>query len=85
MLIGPGWDPGRLADVDDYVAFELRLAFERGIRLIPVLLAEAGMPPANAMPTDLERIRSINAAHLRNDPDFSVDAARLIKQLWAMQ
>ena len=85
VLIGPGWDPGRLEDVDDYVGFELRLALERDISMIPVLLAGAGMPPANDVPTDLRPIRSINAARLRNDPDFSVDASRLIERLRTMQ
>lgn len=85
VLIGPGWDSGRLADVDDYVGFELRLALERDISMIPVLLAGARMPPANDVPTDLKPIRSINAARLRNDPDFSVDASRLIERLRTMQ
>ena len=39
VVIGPHWDPSRLHDANDVVAYELRTAHRFARRVIPVVLA----------------------------------------------
>jgi TIR domain len=67
-VIGPGWvdaldEDGnrRLDDPADWVRQEIANALGRGIRVIPVLVKGAAMPPAVKLPDDLKPLRRRNA------------------------
>ena len=50
-VIGPRWLEGeRLNDPDDWVRLELSKGLELGIRVVPVLVQGAAMPPAESLP-----------------------------------
>lgn len=85
VVIGAGWaDPEtggrRLREPGDFVRTEARLALERPIRVLPVLVDGAAMPPAAALPEDLAPLARLNAFELRN-ARFDDDAAKLIEIL----
>ena len=84
-LIGPGWNPARLADDSDYVRLELAAALDMGKPVIPVLLAGGAVPLANELPPDLGAIAFLNATQLRSDPDFDPDYRRLLTRLERQQ
>jgi hypothetical protein len=67
-VIGPRWVDAanehgsrRLDDPADWVRLEIANALERGIRVIPVLVKGAAMPPAAKLPEDLQALRRRNA------------------------
>jgi hypothetical protein len=72
-LIGPGWleardaaGARRLEDPRDFVREEIRRALGRGIRVIPVLLDGAPLPPVAALPDDLAPLAARNGLDLTN-------------------
>ena len=74
-IIGPGWNPQRLASETDFVRVELHEALRQKKRLIPVLIGDTPMPKPEILPTELEEFAYLNATRLRPDPDFANDAA----------
>ena len=67
-VIGPNWVDAedehgnrRLDDPADWVRLEIANALRRGIRVIPVLVKGAAMPPAAKLPEDLQPLRRRNA------------------------
>lgn len=87
VMIGPGWlqakdDNGRrrLDNPKDYVRLEILTALERGIRLIPVLVAGASMPAERELPRRLAKLSTRNALDL-SDKGFLRDVAKLIETL----
>ncbi len=67
-VIGPRWVDAadehgnrRLDDPADWVRLEIANALVRGIRVIPVLVKGAAMPPAAKLPEDLQALRRRNA------------------------
>jgi non-specific serine/threonine protein kinase len=80
-VVGPGFNPARLAEPDDYVRQELSEAFALGKLIVPVLVEDARMPTPKELPADLEPLSYLNDAPLRPDPDFRLDATRLIESL----
>jgi hypothetical protein len=67
-VIGPGWVDAvdehgnrKLDDPTDWVRLEIAGALRRGIRVIPVLVKGAAMPPAAKLPEDLQPLRRRNA------------------------
>ena len=72
--IGAAWldarDPvsgqRRIDNPNDFVRRELSLALARGARVIPVLLDDAQMPLASALPEDLEPLTRCNAELMRH-------------------
>jgi hypothetical protein len=87
-VVGDQWadaaDPNgvrRLDQPDDYVRVEVSTALQRGIPLIPVLVENASMPPANQLPEALRELVYRNGAPVRPDPDFPNDMSRLCNQL----
>ena len=72
LVVGQNWlqDPSgqRMIDErDDPVRWEIELALQRGINVIPVLLDGAVMPDASRLPPSIRRIARINATSLRRD------------------
>jgi hypothetical protein len=73
-LIGPHWltpvgrrGKSRLDDPDDLVRRELETALQRRIRIFPVLLGTAQVPPAGLLPASLRAIATLQALPLRDD------------------
>ena len=80
-VIGSDFDPGRLAEQDDYVRRELREAFAQEKRVFPVVAKGAQMPTAAELPKELKALAGIQAADLRSDHDFHRDVDELVKSL----
>src|SRR5262245_21941285 len=70
----------RLAQEDDAVRFELETAFQFGRRVIPVLVAGAGMPSAEDLPESLKQLRQAQLHEIRASTAPS-DTERLIQKL----
>ena len=88
VIIGPQWLEAsdakgrRLDDPSDLVRIEVESGLHRpDCRVIPVLLGDTPMPPADQLPASLRDLAFRNAARLRNDPDFAADVDRLLKVL----
>ncbi|KAA3650918.1 MAG: TIR domain-containing protein [Proteobacteria bacterium] len=88
VLIGPRWLEAerdgvrRLSLPDDYVRMEVAHALGQGIPVVPVLLDDAAMPPANALPADLRPLVHRHAVRV-SDAGWSDDVARLVGALQA--
>jgi hypothetical protein len=88
VAIGPGWVAAkdkdgaiRLNDPEDLVRIELEVAFERKLKVIPILVSGAEMPPPSALPESLRPLSYLNAVRIRHDPDFIPDTRKLIGAL----
>jgi hypothetical protein len=89
VIIGRQW--GTITDSDghprlhtpgDFVRLEVERALQTpNMTVIPVLVNNAQMPPANLLPPSLHELAYRNAMTVRNDPDFANDIDRLIRQL----
>jgi hypothetical protein len=66
----------RLDNPGDFVRHEIAKALERGIRVIPVLVGGAAMPPADELPDDLRALCQHQAMEIR-DAHFHPDAQQL--------
>ena len=71
----------RLDDPEDMVRIEIETAFARNVRVVPVLVEGAPMPPAARLPPSLQPLAYRSALPLRPDPDFAPDMLRLIEAL----
>ena len=81
LVIGPGFDVGRLSQSTDYVRAEVLEAFNLHKQIVPVLVDDASMPRPDELPPALERLSYRNTAPLRPDPDFDLDAERVVRDL----
>jgi hypothetical protein len=87
VLIGPGWvdtrdgqgNP-RLHDPGDYVRREVQAGLQRDIRVVPVLVRDAEIPPADALPEPLRPLATRHAFRLP-DEAFRSQAQVLIDRL----
>jgi len=83
-IIGPHWlgeqpDASRRIDNPaDFVRLEIAYALERGIPVIPVLVNNTPMPPAEKLPQEIEGLAFRNALTLDTGIDFHHHADRLI-------
>lgn len=66
----------RLDDPKDFVRQEISLAFQKGVRVIPVLVEGARMPAEEDLPEDLVALATCNALELSNSR-WDEDIARL--------
>jgi hypothetical protein len=73
-LIGPSWLDARdaegrrrLDDPSDYVRLEVATALARQIRVVPILVGGAAMPPATALPPDLAGLAGKHAFAISDD------------------
>jgi hypothetical protein len=85
-VIGKKWfggiiSPNRLYDDDDFVRFELNIARDLGILIIPLLVAGAKMPKKAELPDDLGFLLERSGLEIRPDPDFNNDMNRLIRDI----
>ena len=84
-MIGPDWlqpaegsSTPRLFGPDDHVRAEVETALQSGVKIIPVLVGAASMPPATSVPSSISDLVNLHAARLRSDPDFHTDVDRLL-------
>jgi hypothetical protein len=71
----------RLALADDYVRLEVAAALARsGVRLIPVFVEGATMPPAEQLPEDLRGLTRLQGLSLR-DETWDTDVDRLVASI----
>jgi len=85
VLIGPKWatlldEEGRrrLDDPGDYVRFEVRVALQRGILVIPVLVDGAKPLRHQQLPSDLRQLARLNALELSHTR-YDYDVTRLVE------
>ena len=86
-VIGPGWSDSvdgrgnrRLDDTDDVVRLEIEAALEQDVPVIPVLVGDASMPPADGLPPSLLGLAKRNAMPI-SSARWSSDVSRLIAAL----
>ncbi|HKH49315.1 MAG TPA: PASTA domain-containing protein [Thermoanaerobaculia bacterium] len=70
----------RLDDPNDFIRVEISSALKRNVRVVPVLVEGAEMPPTEALPEDLQRLTRRQAVELR-DSRWDADVAALIAAL----
>ena len=87
VLMGKNWAHAadaqgmrRLDNPDDPIRIELTDGLTQGAAVIPVLLADAQMPSAADLPSELKAIAELNAVRLR-DGDWHYDLDRICKTL----
>jgi non-specific serine/threonine protein kinase len=86
-VMGPAWamplsdGSTRIEDPADPVRLELEAALARAIRVVPVLVDGAKMPPPGAFPQSLAKIALLNAPTIDSGVDFHVHIERLIDTL----
>jgi hypothetical protein len=83
VMIGEKWldatnDKGRrLDDPEDFVRLEISFALQNNIRVLPVLLRNAQMPPKDKLPPDLQALSTRNAIRIHDD-QFEASMEQLI-------
>jgi len=84
VLIGKDWlQPdlnAKLHEPDDFVHHEIATGLQRNITVIPALLDDARMPPADALPRDLRKLATLQGFAVRHG-SFNLDMRRLIDLL----
>src|SRR5262249_20044487 len=77
VVIGRSWigvldDDGkpRLSAANDVVAYEIGIALQRGIKIIPVRVQGAALPQAKALPATLAGLVDHNDFEVRSGPGF---------------
>ena len=82
VVVSDSWRVGDLEDESDYVRFELQEAVNQGKPILPVLVGDAQMPKANALPSHLrQEVLKYNAIRMRASADLDYDIADLIQAL----
>ncbi|MBT0963808.1 SUMF1/EgtB/PvdO family nonheme iron enzyme [Denitromonas iodatirespirans] len=70
----------RLDKPDDWVRLEIGAALTRGVRVIPLLVDEASLPPPEALPPELARLSALQA-HPVHHLSFHQDVGTMIARL----
>jgi hypothetical protein len=70
----------RLDDPNDFIRAEISAALNRNVRVVPVLVEGAEMPPTDALPEELKRLTRRQAVELR-DSRWDSDVEALISAL----
>ena len=83
-IVGPEWlqtkdenGQARLSKPEDFVRLEILTALEQRLRVIPVLVGNAGMPKAHELPKDLQEFADCHAFEL-SDLRWEYDLGRLV-------
>ena len=84
ILISPEWLEAatRLHEPEDFVRAEIAAALASGVRIIPLLLNGAQMPPKRDLPDDIKELTSYQAEELR-DTRWEDDVRNLIAAIRA--
>jgi len=70
----------RLDDPNDFIRAEISAALKRDVRVVPVLMEGAEMPPTDALPEELKRLTRRQAVEIR-DSRWDADVEALIAAL----
>lgn len=90
IVIGPQWvnitendsEKRRLDNENDLVRLEVEIALNNpSIRVIPLLVAGAGMPQIQELPASLRKLVQLNGTVIRHGRDFHKDMDDVIAQL----
>lgn len=86
-VIGPAWlrladeyGMRRLDNPNDWVRNEIKIALERKIPVIPLIISDATLPKSEGLPDDIRGLTSFQGYQLRDDA-WEGDVDRLIKAL----
>jgi hypothetical protein len=77
--LGPGASGSRLGDHDDWVRLELEAAIQHGLRIVPLLIGDARVPPREALPPSLHPLCERQSFELR-DAHFAEDVRHVVNQ-----
>ena len=81
-VIGKKWlsakNKRRLDDTTDFLRIEIESALNRNIRIVPLLVQGAKMPPSDKLPDSISALAFRQGIAIRGDPDFHRDVDRLI-------
>lgn len=77
VVIGPDWQPERLADPTDFVRMELLEARRQGKLIVPVVLDDTRPPAPSLLPNELEWLAFLNAVKVASDNRFRTDVERI--------
>lgn len=82
-IIGPNWLHALhdRSNEQDYVRYEIESAIDKGISIVPVLLAPASVPLEAELPDGLRQLCYHQGVIIRPDPEFKSSVARLIEEL----
>ncbi|MEO5360187.1 MAG: toll/interleukin-1 receptor domain-containing protein [Nitrospirota bacterium] len=90
VLIGPLWlnctdtNGGRCLDNDnDWICKEIAVALNRNIAILPLLVADAIMPKADELPTQIKRLADKQAREIR-EQSWDYDVGQIIKTLYRL-
>lgn len=88
VIIGPRWltitdssGARRLDMPTDYVRLEIETALRLGVRIIPIVVQNALMPPKESLPASIRKFSVLNATQVRSGTDFNEDMGKLISTL----
>lgn len=85
MLMGNNWiDESQLRDEHAYTSIAIRTALEEKRRLIPVLIDDITLPPAEALPEAFSALARRTPMRLKED-NFRTDAMQLAETIGATQ
>lgn len=70
----------RLDNPDDYVRLELERAFQRNVKVIPVLVRGATMPRAEDLPESLRKLSAIQSLEIR-DTRWEADLETVLREV----
>jgi|GEM_PF-2239205 hypothetical protein len=84
VLVGPDWQAGgdtatEMDNPENPLRQRIEAALALGRPIIPVLLTGAMMPSPNQLPASMHEFAMLNAAWVRNEPDYSGDMRRLTR------
>lgn len=83
-LVGPQWLDllkARDSGGDDHLRFEIEMAIDSKVRIVPVLLSGAKMPTEAQLPKSIAAFAYLNARSLDAGPDFDDQLRRLTHDL----
>ena len=84
VLIGPSWGAGgatleSMGDPVNPLRVSIEAALALGRPVVPVLLTGASMPSPAQLPASMREFAMLNAAWVRDDPDYPGDMRRLTR------
>jgi hypothetical protein len=87
VLIGPQWlvtagpeGNRRIDDPDDFVSLEIKAALDREVRIIPMLVGGASIPPRGELPESLKPLCDFQGFVI-SDHSWQDDCARLARHI----
>lgn len=84
IIIGPKWLQSfqQRPPESDVLLDEIKFALNRSsVRVIPVLVSGASMPPKADLPSEIDALSGLQAAPMRSGADFERDIQNLMRQI----